>query len=96
MCSSWVSHLPPEVEYEEVVGHGMNVEELGRNPRLNRFFVRNLNESPGFTAPDKQFDAVLCCVSGRVFCFFLFLHNILVKTQRALAHCYFLHRLSSS
>ena len=36
MCSSHVSHLPPEVEYSEVVGHGMNVEELGRNPRLNR------------------------------------------------------------
>ena len=42
MCSSHVSHLPPEVEYSEVVGHGMNVEELGRNPRLNR---------PGHTRP---------------------------------------------
>jgi SAM-dependent methyltransferase len=63
MCSSWVSHLPAEVEYAEVVGHGMNVEELGKNRRLDRFFVRNLNESPGFSAEDKQFDAVLCCVS---------------------------------
>ena len=63
MCSSWVSHYPPEVKYGEVVGHGMNAEELGKNPRLSRFFVRNLNESPGFAAADKSFDAVTCCVS---------------------------------
>ena len=63
MCSSWVSHLPEEVSYEEVVGHGMNIEELSKNPRLDRFFVRNLNESPGFAAKDNSFDAVLCCVS---------------------------------
>jgi len=63
MCSSHISHLPAEVEYAEVVGHGMNAQELARNPRLGRFFVRNLNESPGFAAEDKQFDAVLCCVS---------------------------------
>jgi hypothetical protein len=44
----------------------MNAQELARNPRLGRFFVRNLNESPGFAAEDKQFDAVLCCVSVQV------------------------------
>ena len=63
MCSSWISHLPPEVEYEEVVGHGMNAEELAANRRLSRFFVKNLNENPTFAAADKSFDAVLCCVS---------------------------------
>ena len=63
MCSSWISHLPPEVEYEEVVGHSMNAEELAANRRLSRFFVKNLNENPTFAAADKSFDAVLCCVS---------------------------------
>ena len=63
MGSSWISHLPPEVEYEEVVGHGMNAEELGANRRLSRFFVKNLNENPTFAAADQSFDAVLCCVS---------------------------------
>ena len=24
LMSSWVSHLPPEIEYAEVIGHGMN------------------------------------------------------------------------
>ena len=32
--SSWVSHLPPEVAYGQVVGLGMNAAELARNPRL--------------------------------------------------------------
>ena len=28
LMSSWVSHLPPDRTYGEVVGHGMNAEEL--------------------------------------------------------------------
>ncbi|KAG2484416.1 hypothetical protein HYH03_016830 [Edaphochlamys debaryana] len=64
LCSSWVSHLPPEVTYAKVVGHGMNAAELARNPRLESFFVRDLNKSPdGWAAADASFDAVLCCVS---------------------------------
>src|SRR5690349_13141032 len=42
LMSSWVSHLPPEVQYAEVIGHGMNGEELAANPRLGRWFVQNL------------------------------------------------------
>ncbi|KAL6758273.1 S-adenosyl-L-methionine-dependent methyltransferase [Haematococcus lacustris] len=64
LCSSWVSHLPDEVPYARVVGHGMNAAELARNPRLDTFFVRNLNTEPrGWAATDNSFDAVLCCVS---------------------------------
>ena len=36
LMSSWVSHLPPEIAYAEVIGHGMNPEELAANPRLTR------------------------------------------------------------
>ena len=28
LMSSWVSHLPPEKQYERVVGHGMNAAEV--------------------------------------------------------------------
>lgn len=67
LCSSWVSHLPPEVSYERVVGHGMSAAELARNPRLDSFFVRNLNTDPdGWAAADNSFDAVTCCVSIQV------------------------------
>jgi hypothetical protein len=63
LMSSWVSHLPGEVRYSKVVGHGMNAAELARNPRLDTFFVRNLNEEPdGWSAQEQSFDAVVCCV----------------------------------
>jgi len=39
MMSSWVSHLPEEMEFAHVEGHGLNAE-VARNPRLNHYFVR--------------------------------------------------------
>ena len=63
MMSSWVSHLPDEVEFEWVEGHGMNEAELARNPRLSHYFVQNLNQNPTLPLPDNSFDAVLNAVS---------------------------------
>lgn len=63
LMSSHVSHLPEEIEFAHVEGHGMNEEELTRNPQLDHYFVQNLNENPKFTLPEQDFDAVLNCVS---------------------------------
>jgi hypothetical protein len=63
MMSSWVSHLPEEMEFAHVEGHGMNAEELAKNRRLNHYFVQNLNQNPKLPLPDQDFDAVLNCVS---------------------------------
>ncbi|WP_414549313.1 class I SAM-dependent methyltransferase [Anabaena sp. CCY 0017] len=63
MMSSWVSHLPAEIEFAHVEGHGLNAEELARNRRLNHYFVQNLNDQPQLPLPDQSFDAVLNCVS---------------------------------
>jgi SAM-dependent methyltransferase len=63
MMSSWVSHLPEEIEFAHVVGHGMNENELARNPRLNHYFVQDLNLNPKLPLLDEDFDAVLNCVS---------------------------------
>jgi len=63
LMSSWVSHLPEELEFERVEGHGMNEEELAKNPRLDRYFVRDLNENPQLPLADSEFDAVLIAVS---------------------------------
>ena len=30
LCSSWVSHFPPERKYRRVVGHGLNADEVRR------------------------------------------------------------------
>ncbi len=62
LMSSWVSHLPPGVDLE-VVGHGMNAEELAANPRLGRWFVQDLNQDAVLPEADEAFDAVLVCVA---------------------------------
>jgi SAM-dependent methyltransferase len=63
LMSSWVSHLPDDLAVAEVVGHGMNPEELAANPRLTRWFVQDLNRETALSLPDAHFDGALCCVS---------------------------------
>jgi hypothetical protein len=63
LMSSWVSHLPPEVTFAEVIGHGMNATELAANPRLNRWFIQNLNRDPKLPLSDAGTDAAMICVS---------------------------------
>lgn len=59
LMSSWVSHLPPEMAFTHIEGHGLNLQELARNPRLDHFFIQNLNQTPKLPLPDQSFDAVL-------------------------------------
>ncbi len=61
--SSWISHLPDEVEYADVAVLGMNEEELRANPRAKHFVVHDLNASPVLPFDDASFDAALCAVS---------------------------------
>jgi SAM-dependent methyltransferase len=63
LMSSWVSHLPDEIAYASVVGHGMNEEELAANPRLSRWFVQDLNIEPTLLLADNAFDGAGLCVS---------------------------------
>jgi hypothetical protein len=63
LMSSWVSHLPPEMQFAHVEGHGMNEAELAKNPRLDHYFVQNLNQNPKLPLEDADFDAVLITVS---------------------------------
>ena len=63
MMSSWVSHLPEEIEFAHVEGHGLNAEELARNPRFDHYFVQNLNQNHKLPLEDQSVDAVLNTVS---------------------------------
>ena len=63
LMSSWVSHLPAEVAYAAVTGHGMNAAELAANPRLTARFVRDLNAEPVLPLEDAMFDGACLCVS---------------------------------
>lgn len=62
LMSSWVSHLPAEMVFAEVIGQGMNAEELRANPRLDRSFVQDLNRTALLPLEADSCDAALCCV----------------------------------
>ena len=63
LMSSWVSHLPADVAYAEVIGHGgMNAEELAANPRLTRHFLQDLNAEPALPLETASLDAATICV----------------------------------
>ena len=59
LMSSWVSHLPPNISYKKVIGHGMNEAELSSNERLDRFFVQNLNKKQNMPIEDSSVDVGL-------------------------------------
>ncbi|GBF91740.1 hypothetical protein Rsub_04044 [Raphidocelis subcapitata] len=66
LCSGWESHLPPPSALGgaalSVVGHGASAAELAANPRLESWFVRDLDLEPWLDdLADGSFDAVLCC-----------------------------------
>ena len=59
LMSSWVSHLPDDVSYASVIGHGLNARELGANPRLDRSWVQNLNRDQQLPLESSSVDATL-------------------------------------
>jgi hypothetical protein len=63
VMSSWVSHLPEDVQYTCVVGLGMNQKELDENLRLDERIVQNLNRTPALPFEDATFDGAAICVS---------------------------------
>ena len=63
VMSSWRSHLPDGVPFSEVVGLGMNSEEMADNPQLTRFVVHDLNRDPRLPFAPQAFDGAVCAVS---------------------------------
>ena len=59
LMSSWVSHLPEEVAYAQVIGHGLNEKELAANPRLQRHWLQNLNKDQLLPLESASVDATL-------------------------------------
>ena len=56
LMSSWVSHLPKDVSYKKVIGHGLNESELSYNNRLDSFWVQNLNKKQELPIEDSSID----------------------------------------
>jgi SAM-dependent methyltransferase len=63
LMTSWVSHLPPDVDYAAVAGLGMNAVELDENPRLTERVVQDLNRDATLPWPDATFDGAVVTVS---------------------------------
>jgi len=63
LMSSVTSHLPAGLGLAEVVGLGMNREELELNSRLTEARVHDLNADPRLPFEDTRFDAVTCHLS---------------------------------
>ena len=59
LMGSWVSHLPDEINYQTVIGHGLNTAELEANPRLDRHWRQNLNRDQQLPLEDASVDACL-------------------------------------
>src|SRR6185295_1530324 len=64
LMSSWRSHLPGSLG-AEVVGLGMNAEEMADNPQLARHVVHDVNDAaaPALPFEDESFDGAMCAVS---------------------------------
>ncbi len=59
LMSSWVSHLPRNIKYKKVIGHGLNEAELSSNTRLDRFWIQNLNKTQNLPIGDSCIDVGL-------------------------------------
>ena len=62
LMSSCVSHLPGDIAFAGVIGHGMNAEELAANPQLTRWFTHDLNRDPALSLGSASVDAATICV----------------------------------
>lgn len=63
LCSSWVSHVPDEVDVKQFVGLGMNMAELERNKRLTERYIQDLNQNYTLPFASHVFDVVLLQLS---------------------------------
>ena len=63
LMSSWRSHLPEGFRACEVVGLGLNAEEMADNPQLTRYVVHDVNADPRLPFADEAFDGAMCAVS---------------------------------
>ena len=63
LMSSWKSHFPTNKQFKKTVGLGLNPIEMENNPRLDEFFVQNINVDPTLPFKANYFDAVVIVVS---------------------------------
>jgi len=63
LMSSWRSHLPAGFRAGDVVGLGLNAEEMADNPQLKAHVVHDVNREARLPFGDAEFDGAMCAVS---------------------------------
>jgi SAM-dependent methyltransferase len=63
VMSSWRSHLPSGFQTSEVIGLGLNAEEMADNPQLTSHVVHDVNRQAPLPFDDAAFDGAMCAVS---------------------------------
>lgn len=63
LMSSWRSHLPAGPGAREVVGLGLNADEMTNNPQLTSHVVHDVNRDPRLPFGNAEFDGAVCAVS---------------------------------
>ncbi len=63
LMASWDSHIPDSLQPCEVVGLGLNEQELTKNKKLTSYVIHDLNKAPHLPFSDNRFDVVLNTVS---------------------------------
>jgi len=63
LMAGWDSHIPETLKPSEVVGLGLNENELKQNADLTEHVLHDLNRDPRLPFPDNRFDAVINTVS---------------------------------
>ena len=59
LMSSWDSYLPSGKKYKNVIGHGLNKAELGKNKILNSFWLQNFNSNQKIPLDNNSVDYCL-------------------------------------
>ena len=63
LMSSINSHIADDIATSQVVGLGMNQQELEANQRLDQRVIHDLNDDPLLPFDDASFDVILCSLS---------------------------------
>ena len=63
LMSSYLSHMPPELEWTRLSGLGLNEVELQQNAQLTDYVVHDLNAERRLPFQDGDFDAAVVTVS---------------------------------
>ena len=63
LMAGWDSHIPGTIDADEVIGLGLNENELSRNEALTGFVIHDLNRDPVLPFENDRFDVVLNTVS---------------------------------